>query len=340
MYCSGKDSVAEYLMKKGFTHYSLSDFLRAELDRQGKERTRDALVELGNKLRAEQGQGVLGKRAFEKIGESKEDFVVSSIRHPEEARALMKHGHFFFVEIRSPLKTRFERIKKRNRENDPKTIKELKEYEELESQKQGPGQQLSNVIKMTKYVIKNESSLAQLYKKTNSLVDDLRKKAEKLSVYVRPSWDEYFMGIVDATAKRATCDRGRTAVVVVKDKRILTTGYVGSPMGLPHCDEAGHQMKKMIHEDGSITQHCVRTNHAEVNAIALAARNGIAIDGSTLYCKLEPCYTCAKMLVNAGIVRVVCLKRYHAAKDTRELLKQAGVELVCLSEELEIYENQ
>ncbi|NYZ75484.1 cytidine/deoxycytidylate deaminase family protein [Candidatus Micrarchaeota archaeon] len=165
----------------------------------------------------------------------------------------------------------------------------------------------------------------------------LEQPEEKLT---RPSWDEYFMGIVDAAAKRATCDRGRTAVVIAKDKIILMTGYVGSPMGLPHCDEVGHQMKKVTHEDGSVSQHCMRTNHAEVNAVALAAKKGVAIDGATLYCKLEPCYTCAKMLINAGIKRVVCQKRYHAAKETRELFKQAGIELVCLTEEVEKYENQ
>ncbi|MEK6900897.1 MAG: deaminase, partial [Nanoarchaeota archaeon] len=117
------------------------------------------------------------------------------------------------------------------------------------------------------------------------------------------------MGIVDAVSKRATCDRGRTAVVIVRDKRILATGYVGAPMGLPHCDEVGHEMKKLVHEDGRISQHCVRTSHGEVNAIALAARNGVSIESGTLYCKLEPCYNCAKMVINAGIVRVVCQKR-------------------------------
>jgi len=148
------------------------------------------------------------------------------------------------------------------------------------------------------------------------------------------------MNIVDAVSKRATCDRGRTAVIIVKDKRILTTGYVGSPAGMPHCDEAGHQIKKMVHEDGRVSQHCVRTIHGEVNAIALAAKAGIAIDGATLYCKLEPCYNCGKMLVNSGIKRVVCRKRYHAAQDTRELLKTAGVKLEVLEEGVEQYSNQ
>jgi len=111
-------------------------------------------------------------------------------------------------------------------------------------------------------------------------------------------------------------------------------------MGLPHCDDVGHKMKKTIHEDGSISQHCVRTNHAEVNAIALAARNGVSIDGATLYCKLAPCYTCAKMVINAGIKRIVCQKRYHADKESYGLFKRAGVKIEVLDQSIEAYENQ
>ena len=90
--------------------------------------------------------------------------------------------------------------------------------------------------------------------------------------YKRPSWDEYFMDVVYAIAKRGTCDRGRSGAVIAKNKMILATGYVGSPVGFPHCDEVGHQMKKVVHEDGTVTQHCVRTVHAEQNAICQAAK--------------------------------------------------------------------
>ncbi|MFH1064846.1 MAG: cytidine/deoxycytidylate deaminase family protein [Candidatus Woesearchaeota archaeon] len=160
-----------------------------------------------------------------------------------------------------------------------------------------------------------------------------------MSEYVRPSWDEYFMGIMEAVAVRATCARGRTASVIVKDKRILATGYVGSPVGVPHCDEAGHEFKRMIHDDGSVSQHCVRTSHAEQNAICLAARNGVAIDGATIYCKLAPCYTCAKMIINSGIVRVVCKMRYHADKDSMRIFKQAGIDIVVLNDDVATYDG-
>ncbi len=157
---------------------------------------------------------------------------------------------------------------------------------------------------------------------------------------MRPTWDEYFMEIARAVATRATCDRGKSGCVIAKDKQIMVTGYVGSPKGLPHCDEAGHQMKTLVHEDGSKTQHCVRTTHAEQNAICQAAKLGAPINEATLYCKMTPCPTCAKMIINAGIVRVVCEKRYHAGKETEELFSKAGVELDILNREVEKYENQ
>ncbi len=156
----------------------------------------------------------------------------------------------------------------------------------------------------------------------------------------RPTWNEYFMQIVDAVASRATCDRGKSGAIIVKDKRILTTGYVGAPMGLPHCDESGHLMMKHVNEDGSISDHCVRTTHAEQNAIVQAAANGVAIKGATLYCTMEPCLTCAKMIINAGIKKVVCKKRYHAGKITRSFFKEAGVELVALDDSVMEYDDK
>ncbi|MBN2566596.1 cytidine/deoxycytidylate deaminase family protein [Candidatus Woesearchaeota archaeon] len=164
--------------------------------------------------------------------------------------------------------------------------------------------------------------------------------AEKPQPHQRPDWDEYFFEIMDAVAKRGTCDRGRAGALIVKEKRILTTGYVGAPSGLPHCDEVGHLLRTVVYDDGEKHQHCVRTNHAEQNAIAQAAKYGISIDGATLYCKFEPCLDCAKLIINSGIRRVMCLRRYHGAKDTREMFRQAGIELVVMHDELEEYENQ
>ena len=160
------------------------------------------------------------------------------------------------------------------------------------------------------------------------------------TTYIRPSWDEYFMEITRAVAKRATCDRGRSGCLIARDKQILVTGYVGAPKGLPHCDEVGHQMKSTTHEDGHVSQHCVRTTHAEQNAIVQAAKLGVSIAGSTIYVKMTPCFVCAKMIINAGIQRIVCEKRYHASADSEDMFRQVGIELHYFDNSVEQYEKQ
>ena len=156
----------------------------------------------------------------------------------------------------------------------------------------------------------------------------------------RPSWDEYFVRLVDEIASRATCDRGRSGCVIVRNKRIICTGYVGSPPGLPHCDEAGHYMKQMVDEDGTVRNHCVRTIHAEQNALCQAARYGLSLEGTTLYCTMEPCRVCAMLITSVGIARVVAKRRYHAAQDTRDLFTEAGVDLDVVEDVIEQYDDQ
>ena len=155
--------------------------------------------------------------------------------------------------------------------------------------------------------------------------------------YIRPTWDEYFMEVMDSVSKRATCDRGRSGCVIAKGGQILATGYVGSPIGLPHCDDVGHQMKKVLHDDGRITEHCVRTVHAEQNAICQAAKLGISIDHATLYCRMTPCRTCAMLIINCGIKRVVVERKYHAGQESEQMFKDAGVQLVIIHDEVQKY---
>ncbi|MFZ2192725.1 MAG: cytidine/deoxycytidylate deaminase family protein [Candidatus Moraniibacteriota bacterium] len=155
--------------------------------------------------------------------------------------------------------------------------------------------------------------------------------------YIRPSWDEYFLNLVVMVGSRGTCDRGRSGCVIVKDKRILSTGYVGSPISTRHCDEDGHEMHTVTHENGEQSRHCIRTSHAEQNAIANAARFGVMLDGATLYCQMTPCYTCAKMIINAGIKRVVCNKDYHAGARSKEIFKEANIAYELANNEMQVY---
>ncbi|OQA42347.1 MAG: tRNA-specific adenosine deaminase [Chloroflexi bacterium ADurb.Bin325] len=125
------------------------------------------------------------------------------------------------------------------------------------------------------------------------------------------------MGITFQVALRSTCDRARVGAIIVKDRRILTTGYNGAPAGLPHCDEIGHLM---------IGGHCVRTLHAEQNAIIQAAYHGVSVADSTIYVTHQPCLTCAKMIINAGIKRVVYAGHYPD-ENAVAFLTAAGVVL-------------
>nr|AIA17512.1 Cytidine and deoxycytidylate deaminase zinc-binding region [uncultured bacterium] len=168
----------------------------------------------------------------------------------------------------------------------------------------------------------------------------MKKVSKKTKKDTRPSWDEYFLQMAELVGSRGTCDRGHAGTVIVKDKRLLATGYAGSPMGLPHCDDVGHEMHTVTHEDGTISQHCIRTTHSETNAIANAARFGVAIDGATMYSKMVSCYACAKVVINAGIKRFVAVRDYHQSSRTKEIFKQAGIKLEIINKEVEKYSRQ
>jgi dCMP deaminase len=139
----------------------------------------------------------------------------------------------------------------------------------------------------------------------------------------RPTWEEYFMDITRLVAKRSTCLRRQVGAVLVKDKRLLATGYNGAPSGLSHCLEAGCLREKNNIPSGERHELC-RGIHAEQNAIIQAAFHGVRIQGATLYCTNLPCVICAKMLINAGIKEIVYESGY-ADDLTRDMLREAGI---------------
>ena len=159
----------------------------------------------------------------------------------------------------------------------------------------------------------------------------------------RPSVEEWALEILRSTQARATCDRGRCSALILKDDRILAGGYVGSPKGMPHCDEDGHQFQETwvfsetTPQDGTESQElssggymvkkqsCIRTIHAEQNAIAWAAREGIALKGGTMFSTLFPCQSCAKLIIQAGIVVVIAEYDYHSSGMSKELFDAVGI---------------
>ncbi|MBA64543.1 MAG: deaminase [Candidatus Marinimicrobia bacterium] len=138
----------------------------------------------------------------------------------------------------------------------------------------------------------------------------------------RISWKNYFMNIAREVATRSTCDRKHVGAVIVRDKTILSTGYNGSIKGLPHCDDAGCEM---------VDGHCVRTSHAEANAIVQAAKNGVGINQSEIYVTASPCYDCFKLIANAGI-KIIYYKEFYRDQRIIERSKEVGIQLVSLKD--------
>ena len=143
----------------------------------------------------------------------------------------------------------------------------------------------------------------------------------------RLTWDQYFLTITRQVAERSTCLRAKVGAVIVRDRSIVSTGYNGAPAGMPHCIDVGCLVYESKTPTGDIETNCFRTIHAEINAIAQAARNGNRIEGADVYVTHTPCIHCLKVLVNSGVKRVFFEKPYKI--DTiQELRDRSGVELV------------
>ena len=146
----------------------------------------------------------------------------------------------------------------------------------------------------------------------------------------RPSWDQYFMLITRQVADRSTCNRAKVGAVIVRDKNILATGYNGAPAGLPHCIDVGCLIYESRTPSGDIEENCFRTIHAEINAIAQAAKNGASIRDADIYITHTPCIHCFKLLINTGIKRVLYEKPYKLPT-LEELRRHSDVELVAVA---------
>ncbi len=268
---------------------------------------------------------VLNLPKIQRLRDEGKRVVIDGLYSWEEYKVLKeKFPELFILSIQASPSTRYGRLstrKIRPLNNEESTTRDFSEIENIN--KAGP-------ISMAEHTILNEGSL-----------DDLRSNVLKaIERERRASWDEYFMKITREVANRSTCNRGKCGSVIVKNKRLLSTGYAGSPIGAPHCDEVGHLMNEVYDKEGTKSLHCIRTTHAEQNAIVQAARHGISIDGATLYCKMEPCYICAKMIINSGIKRVVAERMYHKAQMSRDLFREAEIDLVVLNKEVATYKNQ
>ena len=331
---AGKGTIVDYLLKeKGFRHYSVRAFLTEEINRRGLPLDRDSMTAVGNDLRSQHGPSYIVEQLYDQATASGCNCIIESVRTPGEVEALRNKPNFFLFAVDADPKVRYERVVLRGSETDHISYETFLANEKREMDNTDPNKQnLGVCIKQADFHFDNGGSIEELHRQVEQVLQKI--------TYHRPSWDEYFMELANTASKRATCDRGRSGCVIVKDRQLLVTGYVGSPAGLPHCDEVGHLFRQSIDADGKVSNHCVRTVHAEQNAICQAARRGIALDGATLYCRMTPCRTCAMMIINCGIKRVVCERKYHSGEESEELFRQAGVKLEFFHDDIQQYENQ
>jgi len=315
---SGKGVVSDFLKQRGFIYTSLSDVLRDELKSRGSEITRENLIHVGNELRSKHGPKVLAEKIIQRLDHDK-NYIVDSIRNPEEAKALKTRCDFILALVDAPLETRFKRVRDRARENDPQTFEEFVRFEHAERSSQNPAnQQLDMTGSLADVILINDDSLDKLH---DQIVQILKKYS---SVLPRPDWDEYFMGIAKVVALRSNCIKRKVAAVVVKDKRIISTGYNGTPRGVKNCMEGGCPRCNSFAQAGAQLDECL-CSHAEENAITQSAYHGVRIQDATLYSTFSPCLMCTKMIINSGIREVVYSHDYSLNDISLKLLQEARV---------------
>ena len=317
---SGKTLTADHLRAKGFDFHSLSDEIRKELERLGRPATRENLIDMGNRLRGEFGPAVLAERVKERLRPD-HHYVIDSIRNPSEVESLRRSGDFHLLHLDAPPDVRYERVRQRGGDRLPKSREEFIEQEQREVDSEDPThQQLRACYELAEKTLLNDAGIDAFKAKINSTA------TKWLMASKRPGWDEYFMQIARIVALRSNCMKRKVAAVIVKDKRIISTGYNGTPRGVKNCNEGGCPRCNSLADSGTQLGECL-CSHAEENAIVQAAYHGISVKEAALYSTFSPCLICTKMIINAGIREVVFNLDYPLNEVAQGLLNEAGVNL-------------
>ncbi len=322
---AGKTTAGEMLAARGFTFVSLSNVIRDEAKRRGFTEVRENLIALGNELRERHGPGALAELTVASMQPDR-NYVVDSIRHPAEVQALKRAGAgtFSLFHIFAPLEDRFARSLARQRAGDALTLDDFIRQEEREfASSNAAAQQLLETERLADRQIDNQATIEELGVRLTTTLRELEV------AFSRPSWDQYFMDIAKQVAARSNCMKRQVAAVIVSERRIISTGYNGTPRGVKNCNEGGCPRCNGFSESGKNLEECL-CSHGEENAIVQASYHGIAIRDATLYTTYSPCLMCSKMIINAGIRRVVYNENYPLNDTATAMLHQAGVDLVRL----------
>jgi dCMP deaminase len=315
---AGKGEVARYLREKSFYYHSLSDILRGEIRSRGHEPTREMLISVGNELRLQHGPGVLAERTLARL-EPDKHYVIDSIRNPSEVTAFRSSGlPFKLLFVDAPIEVRFKRAFGRAREGEAMDFEKFKEMESREVAGDAHSQNLLDVETMADLKLMNDGSLSQLFKR----VDDSVQRF--LSEVARPGWDEYFMNIAKVVASRSNCMKRKVAAIIVKDKRIISTGYNGTPRGTRNCNEGGCPRCNSLAKSGTNLDECL-CSHGEENAIVQASYHGVSLKDAVIYSTFAPCLMCAKMIINSGIREVIYNMEYPLNENSFGLFREAGI---------------
>jgi dCMP deaminase len=322
LYGAGKGEVLEYLRARSFVVHSLSDVIREELRRRGESETRERMIEVGNAIRAAEGPGALASRLLPRLTADR-NHAVDSVRHPGEVEVLRAASpRFRLIWVEAGEALRLTRLGQRGRPGDPAGLDELRALEGRElggSDSDPSGQQLLRIRELADEVVANDADLETLHA---ALEGVLRKSLW----FERPGWDEYFMSIAQMVASRSNCVKRKVGAVIALDRRIISTGYNGTPRGVRNCNEGGCPRCNAFAPGGTALSECV-CSHGEENAITQAAYHGVSVRGASLYTTFCPCLLCTKMIINAGISEVIYNADYPLADLSLALLREAGLKV-------------
>ena len=317
---AGKGAIVDYLAEGSFYVFSLSDVVREELRRQGLEETRERMIEAGRGLRASGGAGALAEGLLAKLLPDR-NYAIDSIRHPAEVEVLRGFSaEFKLVWVEAAENVRLDRIRQRGRAGDPADLAELRALESRELGSSDPsGQQLLAVEEMADFVLRNDAGLEELH-------SGVREVFRESLFFERPTWDQYFMNIAQVVASRSNCVKRKVAAVVTRDRRIISTGYNGTPRGTRNCNDGGCPRCNDLAPGGTGLLECL-CSHGEENAITQASFHGVSLQWATLYTTFSPCLQCTKMIINAGLGEVIYNADYPLGERALALLEEAGVKI-------------